>query len=36
LFNYKILADENVDYFIIKGLKQTGFDVVSIAKEYRV
>jgi len=35
LFNYKILADENIDYLIIERLKQTGFDVISIAKKYR-
>ncbi|OQA20076.1 MAG: hypothetical protein BWY64_00440 [bacterium ADurb.Bin363] len=35
MFKHKILADENIDYLIIKRLKQAGFDVISIAEEYR-
>ena len=31
----KILADENVDYQIIKNLRNKGFNVISILENYR-
>ena len=31
----KILADENVDYQIIKNLRKNGFNVISILENYR-
>jgi len=31
----KILADENVDYRIIKDLRKKGFDIISILEDFR-
>ncbi len=30
----KIVADENIDFFIIKKLRNNGFDILSIMEEY--
>ena len=32
---FKIIADENVDFRIVNALKNNAFDVISVLKEYR-
>lgn len=35
LSQFKILADENIDYRIIKDLRNKGFDIISILEDFR-
>jgi len=32
---YKILADENVDFSIVKKLRENGFEVISVLNKYK-
>ncbi len=32
---YKFIADENVDYHVIKELRSSGYDIISILEDYR-